>query len=466
MTTNTPAPAMQDINAIIAKHFGDDTAGAVRAQITVNEVLSKLRSPAPAMQEAVLTDAEIREIQGTHLVTISSRDALIASVIVAGRAIEAAVLSKLRAPVADTLPLEKALYELVNKIDTGLDTGDLLQDARRASTVLDAIMTGGDLVACAYTFFKECGEDKWRERYERSLDFRIGWNACLDAIAEAQANRAALASAPVADERHAVDPCGYVAVKRSAVDWLKDKFPALTIKAGLCERIGGRLYTITRLMRDHDAALASAPVAGEAVAWLHEDGSDVWTDQKKRQVAAHNGAGGARLAECYNVPLVRCAAPQAPAGWRWTLHPAGLHPDVYAAAAAQEGAEDVRNAALEEAAAAMDDHCRAGREWIPGSLWDALSREAGARIRALKSTPAPTAAEGSEDDMLTIAYLAGAQAEKERAGDALLAKLLDDPLLRDLLGYIEDTGPADVWGAAQAWMAKRNAALAARKEAP
>ncbi|CUJ42200.1 Uncharacterised protein [Achromobacter xylosoxidans] len=70
--------------------------------------------------------------------------------------------------------------------------------------------------------------------------------------------------APVADERAAVDPCGYVAVKVAAVDWLKDKFPALTIKAGLCERIGGRLYTITRLMRDHDAALASAPVAGEA----------------------------------------------------------------------------------------------------------------------------------------------------------------------------------------------------------
>ncbi|WP_238919366.1 hypothetical protein, partial [Achromobacter xylosoxidans] len=70
--------------------------------------------------------------------------------------------------------------------------------------------------------------------------------------------------APVADERAAVDPCGYVAVKVSAVDWLKDKFPALTIKAGLCERIGGRLYTITRLMRDHDTALASAPVADES----------------------------------------------------------------------------------------------------------------------------------------------------------------------------------------------------------
>ncbi len=70
--------------------------------------------------------------------------------------------------------------------------------------------------------------------------------------------------APVADERATVDPCGYVAVRRSAVDWLRDKFPLLTIKAGLCERIGGRLYTVTRRMRDHDAALASAPVAGEA----------------------------------------------------------------------------------------------------------------------------------------------------------------------------------------------------------
>lgn len=71
---------------------------------------------------------------------------------------------------------------------------------------------------------------------------------------------------PVADERAAVDPCGYVAVKVSAVDWLKKHFPALTIRAGLCERFAGRLYTITRLMSDHDAALASAPVKDLAAA--------------------------------------------------------------------------------------------------------------------------------------------------------------------------------------------------------
>ncbi|WP_063588256.1 hypothetical protein [Achromobacter ruhlandii] len=44
-------------------------------------------------------------------------------------------------------------------------------------------------------------------------------------------------------------------------------------------------------------------------------------------------------------------------------------------------------------------------------------------------------------------------------GDALA--LLDHPLLRDVLGYIEDAGPADVWSAAQAWMALRDAALSA-----
>lgn len=58
---------------------------------------------------------------------------------------------------------------------------------------------------------------------------------------------------------------------------------------------------------------ASAPVAGEAVAWLKEDGSDAWTDQKKRNAAGHNGTPGARIAESYNVPLFRHAAPQASA---------------------------------------------------------------------------------------------------------------------------------------------------------
>ncbi|BAO70094.1 hypothetical protein BBS798_3369 [Bordetella bronchiseptica] len=155
-------------------------------------------------------------------------------------------------------------------------------------------------------------------------------------------------------------------------------------------------------------------------------------------------------------PIFHCAAdgqwyesaPQAPAGWRWTLHPAGLHPDVYAAAAAHTS-DEARNAALEEAAGALEDHRRAGREWVPGSLWDALSREAAARIRALKSTPAPTAAEGGEDDMLTIAYLAGAQAEKERAALSAQPGAIRNPLIAEPSG---NPGELDC------------AALSARKE--
>ena len=42
-----------------------------------------------------------------------------------------------------------------------------------------------------------------------------------------------------------------------------------------------------------------------------------------------------------------------------------------------------RAQALEDAAAAITQHDRKGREWIPGSLWDTLSNEAAARIRAL-----------------------------------------------------------------------------------
>ncbi|WP_369064749.1 hypothetical protein [Burkholderia gladioli] len=75
----------------------------------------------------------------------------------------------------------------------------------------------------------------------------------------------------------------------------------------------------------------------------------------------------------------------------------------------------IRDAALEAAAAAVEDHQRAGREWVPLSLWGTLSREAAARIRALKAAPAISESEDAElipmpaepDDAM---QLAGAQA--------------------------------------------------------
>ena len=48
------------------------------------------------------------------------------------------------------------------------------------------------------------------------------------------------------------------------------------------------------------------------------------------------------------------------------------------------GAVEAAAEAFREAcAAAVERHDMAGREWVPGSLWDTLSREAAARIRAV-----------------------------------------------------------------------------------
>lgn len=56
-------------------------------------------------------------------------------------------------------------------------------------------------------------------------------------------------------------------------------------------------------------------------------------------------------------------------------------------------------------------------------------------------------------------------ARADAAAAAGLA-LLDHSLLRDVLGYVEDAGPGDVWGAAQSWMSLRDAAIAAVHPAP
>ena len=36
-----------------------------------------------------------------------------------------------------------------------------------------------------------------------------------------------------------------VTVNAKAISWLKEKYPELCVKAGLCERVSGRLYTKT-----------------------------------------------------------------------------------------------------------------------------------------------------------------------------------------------------------------------------
>lgn len=91
-----------------------------------------------------------------------------------------------------------------------------------------------------------------------------------------------------------------------------------------------------------------------------------------------------------------------------------------------DGFDAGHGAALEKAAAALEDHRKAGREWVPGSLWDTLSREAAARIRALKQPQADK--DGSVDKPSNLQgnpvdRSADLQGDKDggqqRAGDAL-----------------------------------------------
>ena len=199
--------------------------------------------------------------------------------------------------------------------------------------------------------------------------------------------------APVADERHAVDPCGYVAVKRSAVDWLKDKFPALTIKAGLCERISGRLYTITRLMRDHDAALASAPVAGEALGW---------------RVRERRGRDG-KLLDCFvEAPAVPgMAYAQEVLGDDYAEAQGGIEGKLkhcqmivaWANAVPQASAEAVRNATLEKVAGIVG-----GQRW--GGADGHVSALIAEHIRALKRpSMAGDGLQRAEDVAVLVAFI-------------------------------------------------------------
>lgn len=130
-----------------------------------------------------------------------------------------ALLSKLRAPVPDsTLPLEQALHELVDKIVPGLDTGDLVQDARRASTALSAILASApvaderalDLLDTLFTAYENgtpCYEEPDSQGGYLGMAFRIDddtFRACADLLNKERPRTAgALASAPVADERAA-----------------------------------------------------------------------------------------------------------------------------------------------------------------------------------------------------------------------------------------------------------------------
>jgi len=79
----------------------------------------------------------------------------------------------------------------------------------------------------------EVAMNAWRVRLGETN--KVIWQRVVDAISKELLRE---------DEP---DNCGMIPVRSSAIDWLKEHYPALCEKSGLCERIGGRLYTKTLL---------------------------------------------------------------------------------------------------------------------------------------------------------------------------------------------------------------------------
>ncbi|AZW31530.1 hypothetical protein L506_2294 [Bordetella bronchiseptica GA96-01] len=338
-----------------------------------------------------------------------------------GRAIETALLSKLRAPVADErAAFEQAMRETYRMVDPlkpppagsyarGEHEGIIaaLKTVREnfthaalasAPVALSGVerqaVTG--LIAVARAAFTFCDDALAQfEQLGEALDL-------LDELPDDQpgysmgpSNRAEWAlrrllggaSAPVAGEAQPDD-----LNKRLLEATIRD-LAAISEHLGLDPNEGGAdpiIEAIDELRRERDdwvdaqyaaagdASPQASSVAGEAAGEIVLFGSDL------KEVSWRDGKMPPAGTKLY-------VAPQAPAGWRWTLHPAGLHPDVYAAAAARDSAEDVPPSQYDYQVL-FDAIGKAVTSRADGSV----SISVQAFRDALKSTPAPTAAEGGQ----------------------------------------------------------------------
>ncbi|MBB5448407.1 DNA-binding Lrp family transcriptional regulator, partial [Paraburkholderia sp. WSM4177] len=171
-----------------------------------------------------------------------------------------------------SLSLESALSELINKIDSGLDTGDVLQDGRRASAALDVIMRYGDLVANAHDYFRDSGD-----RYEKSIQFRIGWNACLDALMNARAASTATATddEPVAQWQSRLrDPilpeCGaWVNITGEGARSIEARHPEIyEVRALYTRAAAPQAGALTDDVRQQIKSVASHPYGGRFAVYM------------------------------------------------------------------------------------------------------------------------------------------------------------------------------------------------------
>ncbi|CAE32685.1 hypothetical protein [Bordetella bronchiseptica] len=371
--------------------------------------------------QSVLTDEEIQDI--ADLFDIYGEKPEFA------RAVESTLLSKLRAPVPDGKRPDLDWIEGVRVTDTvgrgwcvRIDGTDIYEDANR--------------YGC-----------KGRKSFQIASGLSNKQEAERAALEWLDRQRAALASAPVADERalhikalqdlrlgvemdqHCMEDgdakLAALDAAITALRWSAGALQALNIEADKIT-LDGETRTVGDILDHADRALANAPVAGEAqpVGWFQNDAG-------KGEPPHYSQVSDEYAGELDVYPFY--AAAQASAEAR-------------DAAAVRDTGKDRLSFHIWALVHGMDitpnDSCgyvspltqRAWMRWNPPAP-AALAAQPGAIRNPLIAEPSGNPGEleragdaPREDDMLTIAYLARAQAEKERAalaarkeGDALSA---------------------------------------------
>lgn len=136
--------------------------------------------------------------------------------------------------------------------------------APSAATIKDSLTVQAPSAPVARNMSAEF--EAWAKReglIQESHGIRSTSSAC--AVAQRAFDAGAALSVKAGPAETVASVCGvdYVMVRRDAIDWLKAKNPAICEKSGLCEKIGGRLYTRT-CGGWNEVAAPTPPTTGEA----------------------------------------------------------------------------------------------------------------------------------------------------------------------------------------------------------
>ena len=136
--------------------------------------------------------------------------------------------------------------------------------AHNVATIKDSLTVQAPSAPVARNMSAEF--EAWAKReglIQESHGIRSTSSAC--AVAQRAFDAGAALSVKAGPAETVASVCGvdYVMVRRDAIDWLKAKNPAICEKSGLCEKIGGRLYTRT-CGGWNEVAAPTPPTTGEA----------------------------------------------------------------------------------------------------------------------------------------------------------------------------------------------------------